>query len=227
MTNRNGGMRCAFPPYTATLLHARQQCCARAGRAQSSISGPTGILVYQVRQIQAAAPFCTESIIQPTVRLVGQGLQAGFRMHRQLLENPHFGHQYASHLVQTRIDDLYVAVVDGRESQLVAVESHIEDLTRVRHRSPPGQIVLRALEEKAWWLVVAFVPQTDQVRCLSQITGIIGAGKDQLAQIYLQHLEKAEVKAASLQGRLDGLAKGTDSGPVFEDDLSPGFVREW
>jgi len=81
------------------------------------------------------------------------------------------------------------------------------------------QVVLQILEEKAWTLVVDSIPQSDQVRCLSRITATVGTAKDQLAHIYLAHLEKAEVKAAFLRQRLDELAKGTDSGPVGEDDL--------
>lgn len=83
------------------------------------------------------------------------------------------------------------------------------------------QVVIQILEEKAWRLVVENIPQSDQVRCLSQITGTIGVAKDQLAHVYLQHLEKAEMNAAFLQWRLDEMAKGTDSGPVAEEVLPP------
>jgi len=83
------------------------------------------------------------------------------------------------------------------------------------------QTVLQILEEKCWQLIVKNVPLGDQVRCLSQITGTIGAAKDQLAHVYLQHLEKAELNAAFLKGRLDAMAKGTDSGPVVEGVFPP------
>lgn len=79
------------------------------------------------------------------------------------------------------------------------------------------QVVLQILEEKSWRLVLENIPQSDQVRCLSQITGTVGAAKDQLAHTYLQHLEKAEKDAALLKCRLDELAKGTDSGPVVDE----------
>jgi hypothetical protein len=82
------------------------------------------------------------------------------------------------------------------------------------------QTVLQILEEKAWWLVVDDVPMADQVRGLSRITGTIGAAKDQIAHIYLRHLERAELRAAVLQRCLDEQAKGTVSEPVGEDDLT-------
>ena len=85
------------------------------------------------------------------------------------------------------------------------------------------QIALQILEQKAWQLIVGHVPDADQVRCLSLISRIIGAAKDNLAQVYLRHLEKAESRAEILQSRLDQLAKGTDSGPLSEDDL-PGRI---
>lgn len=83
------------------------------------------------------------------------------------------------------------------------------------------QIALQILEEKSWQLIVENVPQAEQVRCLSQITGTVGAAKDQLAHVYLQHLEKAEMNAAFLKGRLDAMAKGTDCGPVVEEVWPP------
>ena len=88
------------------------------------------------------------------------------------------------------------------------------------------QTALQGLEEAAWQIVVRSIPQTDQVRSLSQVTGIIGASKDQLAHIYLQHLEKAESRAAILQRRLDELDKGTDPAPLSEEDLDFGIVHQ-
>jgi hypothetical protein len=88
------------------------------------------------------------------------------------------------------------------------------------------QIVFQILEEKAWQLVVDFVPQVERVRCLSRITGTIGAAKDYLAHIYLQHVEKAELKAAILQHRLDELTQGTDSAPIVDDEFPKNFKRK-
>jgi hypothetical protein len=81
------------------------------------------------------------------------------------------------------------------------------------------QIALQILEQKAWQLVVGFLPDSEQVRCLSLVTRTIGAAKDQLANFYLGRLARAESRAADLQTRLDKLARGTDSAPVEEADL--------
>lgn len=87
------------------------------------------------------------------------------------------------------------------------------------------QIALQILEEKAWRLVVDLMPQVEQVHCLSRITGTIGAAKDQLAHIYLQHLEQVESRVVLLQQQLDELAKGTDGPPLVEEDLMTNITR--
>lgn len=81
------------------------------------------------------------------------------------------------------------------------------------------QAALQFLEEKTWQLVEEDIPQADQVSCLGRVTRIIGTAKDQLAQVYLERMENAERRAVHLKKRIDELAKGTDSGPVEEDDL--------
>ena len=53
-------------------------------------------------------------------------------------------------------------------------------------------MALRILEEKSWLLVAQFVPQQGLVKSLSRVTGTVGAAKDQLAHVYVSHLEEAE-----------------------------------
>lgn len=48
---------------------------------------------------------------------------------------------------------------------------------------------LRILEEKAWIIITREIPQQDLIRALSRVTGTIGAAKDVMAKIYVEHLE--------------------------------------
>lgn len=126
-------------------------------------------------------------------------------------------------VLQGRVDLLVDSFLKSMKKRPGVFITYLKQITE--ERIPEGiflheiQTVLQILEEKSWQLVVDNIPQEDQVRCLSQITGTIGAAKDQLAHIYLQHLEKAEKDAAFLKWRLDEMAKGTDSGPVADDVL--------
>jgi len=52
-------------------------------------------------------------------------------------------------------------------------------------------MALRVLEERAWLLVTQFVPQQGIVPSLSRVTGTVGAAKDQLAHVYVEHLERS------------------------------------
>jgi hypothetical protein len=80
------------------------------------------------------------------------------------------------------------------------------------------QIALQILEERAWKVVADQAVPADQIGFLGCITRTIGGAKDQLAHVYLQQLERAEVKAALLQQRLDRLSSGTDPGRVLEEE---------
>jgi hypothetical protein len=142
---------------------------------------------------------------------VTQRLKSSGALHYKLMEEV---------VLKSRAEDLVEAFINSIKEKPDRLKNY---LTRIaEERISEGiflheiQIVLQILEEKAWKLVVDFVPQSEQIRCLSYITGTIGTAKDQLAQIYLQHLEKAELKAAFLQRRLDEIAKGTVSDPVDE-----------
>jgi len=57
-------------------------------------------------------------------------------------------------------------------------------------------MVLGILEEKSWAIIVEGMPREGQVRCLSRVTGTIGAVKEKLPGIYVAHLEKLEQEAA-------------------------------
>ncbi len=128
-------------------------------------------------------------------------------------------------VLQRRVDILVDCFLKSMKNRPGVFINYLKKIAE--ERIPEGiflheiQTVLQILEEKSWQLVVENMPQMDQVRCLSQITGTIGAAKDQLAHVYLQHLEKAEMNAAFLKGRLDEMAKGTDSGPVVEEVFPP------
>lgn len=76
------------------------------------------------------------------------------------------------------------------------------------------QLALSALEAQAWPIVAGMGGDTDAVvRRLALVTGIVGRGKDELARAFLDHKERAEARALSLERRLAELFKGTQSPP--------------
>ena len=126
-------------------------------------------------------------------------------------------------LLETRVDNLVKTFLQSiKESPLVFVE-YLKEIAEERYSEGvflnEMQIVLDILEEKTWQLVVSHVPLDEQVRNLSRVTGTIGMAKDQIAQIYLNHLKKAESEIAVLRSNSDVLAGGTVSPPVGEYDL--------
>ena len=56
---------------------------------------------------------------------------------------------------------------------------------------------LRILEEKAWLIIVREVPQQDLIRALSRVTGTIGAAKDLMAKVYVDHLEHEQDRTSA------------------------------
>lgn len=54
-------------------------------------------------------------------------------------------------------------------------------------------MALRILEERSWLLVAQFVPQQGLMKALSRVTGNVGAAKDQLAHVYVAHLEETSL----------------------------------
>ncbi|MFH2052952.1 MAG: hypothetical protein ABIK96_10850 [bacterium] len=80
------------------------------------------------------------------------------------------------------------------------------------------QLALSILEDQAWKLVAAVVPAGDQVAALGMVTTIIGAAKDQLANVYLQEMLDMRGRMASLGLAPETLAGGTDSGPASPED---------
>lgn len=74
-------------------------------------------------------------------------------------------------------------------------------------------MALRILEELSWEITVDAVPLEEQVRLLARVTGTIGAAKDRLAEIYVEHMEKEAAAARDSRRRFDeGMEATGDSG---------------
>ena len=105
----------------------------------------------------------------------------------------------------TRLVDAFLANFNESPRAFLA---HMEKITEERISEGIAlhqlQTILQVLEEKTWHLVVELVPQEDQVSCLGLTTLIIGTAKDHIAEIYLQHLERAEATVARWRGEHPG-----------------------
>lgn len=62
---------------------------------------------------------------------------------------------------------------------------------------------LRILEEKAWLIIVREIPQQDLIHALTRVTGTIGAAKDLMAKVYVDHLEREQDRASAPIGFID------------------------
>jgi hypothetical protein len=137
--------------------------------------------------------------------------------------SPHYGRLDPGQL-QERAAALVDAFLASVATRPAAFTDHITRITEERiaegYFLAEIQSALSILEEGAWQLVVQQSAPADQVGQLSRITSIIGAAKDQLARVYLEHLERAESRASRLQRRLDQLFKGTDERPLLQDEES-------
>lgn len=78
------------------------------------------------------------------------------------------------------------------------------------------QLALSALEQRAWQLLTEHSDPERVVGQLAFVTSLVGNAKDELARTYLRHKERAELRAAELQRKLDELFKGTEQ-PVDTD----------
>ena len=83
------------------------------------------------------------------------------------------------------------------------------------------QAALNILGEKVWEIVAYRAPLKERVNYLGQVSGTIGAAKDQLAHVYTEKFKRAESRAAALQSRLDELFAGTVSGPDMGEEDKP------
>ncbi len=75
---------------------------------------------------------------------------------------------------------------------------------------------LGVLERKAWQIVTAELPPQDQVVHLSRVSGTVGAAKNALARIYLNHKEIAEAEVARLVQKIDQLTRCTDIAALLD-----------
>lgn len=105
-------------------------------------------------------------------------------------------HTVEENLLRDRVCKLVGAFLTSIHEGPEVFVNYIEEITTARIDEGMAlhelQLALQVLEEKAWAYVVHSVPMADQVRSLGQITLTIGTAKDQIACIYLHHMELAE-----------------------------------
>lgn len=133
---------------------------------------------------------------------------------------PHY-HAAAPDLLRERVARLVGAFLEGAcagpEPFLVHVRHVADERADEGYFLEEVQAALSALEERAWQLLVEHAQPARLVSELAFVTGLVGAAKDELARVYLRHKERAELRAAQLQQKLDELFKGTEQpeGDVF------------
>ena len=124
------------------------------------------------------------------------------------------------HRVMRLVENLIASLQNKPEIFISYVESITNDRIEEGVVLEELQVALIALENKTWQIIVTEVPLEEQVRCVGIVTLVIGTAKDRVANLYLHHLEMVESEASFLRRRSGFLVRGTDSGPVTEDDLN-------
>jgi hypothetical protein len=80
------------------------------------------------------------------------------------------------------------------------------------------QEALTVFEEELWKLCHRGAMDREELyQGLAAVSGIIGGAKDQLARLYLEHMEQAEQTIARLQGHMEELFKGTETVAIATD----------
>jgi hypothetical protein len=133
---------------------------------------------------------------------------------------PHYK-RIKSEVLRDRCQKLVDHFLRSLKGVTASFTGYIEQMTEERltegYFLQEMQLALNILEARLWQLAVDQSNIAALVPNLSLITTIIGGAKDRLAQIYLEHTERAEDKIARLEKRCETLFKGTE-GFVSPDD---------
>lgn len=79
------------------------------------------------------------------------------------------------------------------------------------------QLVLHILESHAWKICDEEIEDRDElVHALGRVSGVIGHGKDALAQVYLGAAADSKRELSEVRLRLEALAGGTEVGSITE-----------
>jgi hypothetical protein len=123
--------------------------------------------------------------------------------------------------LEKRVGKLVDALVESAERGPATFVGYVQKLAAERIDEGYGldeiQLALGIMEERAWQLVTERVPPPLQVRELAWITSTVGQAQDHLARVFLRHMERAELRLARLERRVQALAEGTVSPPLLED----------
>lgn len=124
--------------------------------------------------------------------------------------------------LRARSEQLVDAFLGSARGDSAPFVAYIERLTEERIAEgfflPEIQLALSILEEQAWQLAVESSSITSLVPHLSLVTTTIGRAKDRLAQIFLEHKERAESRCEKLEQQLEALFKGTESVDLPEEE---------
>ncbi|MCP4573506.1 MAG: hypothetical protein GY838_14205 [bacterium] len=102
-----------------------------------------------------------------------------------------------------RVESLVTYFMMSFRTKPAQFVDYIAEIAEVRqaadYRLKEILMALRILEELSWEITVDGVALDEQVRMLARVTGTIGAAKDRLAEIWVDHME-AEAEVARSQG---------------------------
>ena len=149
-----------------------------------------------------------------------QDLVASVERRLRTSDTPHYQASEPD-LLHERVARLVGAFLEATCAGIEPFVSHVRHVAD--ERADEGyfleevQAALSGLEERAWQLLTERAEPARLVPLLAFVTGLVGAAKDELARVYLRHKERAELRAAQLQQKLDELFKGTEQpdGDVF------------
>lgn len=120
-----------------------------------------------------------------------------------------------------RVERLHAELRAGLRSGTGGFVGYAEGLARARYAEGFGladvQTALSEFEEQIWRLVVVHAPRDEQVELLAWVTGLVGAAKDRLAQVYLEQSGRAS-RPGDGDVASGNCWRGTDPAPMSEED---------
>lgn len=118
-----------------------------------------------------------------------------------------------------RLMEIFLVSIDDDPTTFV---SYIRDIAE--ERIAEGFLLrevlcaLNIFEERAWRIVTAEAPLEDQVLHLSTVSGTVGAAKDALVRVYLNHMEAANAQVRLLEKKIEEMYKGVDVNSLLDGD---------
>ena len=126
-----------------------------------------------------------------------------------------------SALLEERCSRVVLAFLNSLRDEPTRLAQYLRIIAVDRFEEGVGlqelQLVLHILESHSWKICAEAIEDRDEViKALGRISGVIGHGKDALAQVYLDSAMDSRRELRVTRLRLEELVRGTEVGSITE-----------